>query len=77
MEVRGAAGGSVTFEGVTAFDSDGARYACKSTLRFRTRSEVEASLRAAGFTLVSVHGDWDRSPVAETSPELIFLAWAA
>lgn len=45
-----------------------------STLRFRTAGEVEQSLTAAGFTMLTVVGDWDGAPLQPTSRELIFLA---
>ncbi len=43
-------------------------------LRFRGRDELETSLRAAGFSVDSVFGNWDRRPVAPDEPELIFIA---
>ena len=32
------------------------------------------SAQAAGFTVAEVYGNWDRSPLAPTSPEMIFIA---
>lgn len=49
----------------------------ETTLRFRTEAELLASLTAAGFTIQRLHGDWDHSPVARSSPELIVVAHRA
>lgn len=74
IDVTDAAHGLVSVEGHNVFAATAEDVVVRSTLRFRTRAEVEASLREAGFNVVSVWGDWDRSPVSLVSPELIFLA---
>jgi hypothetical protein len=61
-------GALVTFESANVFP-DGTVVGSRSTLRFRTRSEVEASLRAAGFTLDEVRDAPDRPGL-----ELVFIA---
>jgi SAM-dependent methyltransferase len=45
-----------------------------NALRFRSEAGLRASLAAAGFTVETVHGDWDGSAVTATSPELIVTA---
>ena len=45
-----------------------------NVLRFRTESELARDLVDAGFCVEHVFGDWDRSPVGEGTPELIFVA---
>jgi SAM-dependent methyltransferase len=46
----------------------------EAALRFRTADEIRASLGAAGFTIERIYGDWDRSPIADDTPELIVVA---
>ena len=53
---------------------DGQHLVATETLRFRTLERLHTSLRLAGLEVVQVWGDWDRSPVTRTSPELIVLA---
>ncbi|MFD3403692.1 class I SAM-dependent methyltransferase [Kribbella sp. NPDC058693] len=50
----------VTFRGTYVFSSDGAVFTSDSTLRFRGRDEVEASLAAAGFAVDEVREAPDR-----------------
>ncbi|MEI2712334.1 MAG: class I SAM-dependent methyltransferase [Nocardioides sp.] len=58
----------VTFSAHTTF-ADGSKLRSESTLRFRTRDEVEASLEAAGFDLVDVRDAPDRA-----GKEFVFIA---
>lgn len=44
------------------------------TLRYFFRYEVEHLLARCGFRVRAVYGDFDRSPLADTSPEMIFVA---
>jgi SAM-dependent methyltransferase len=44
------------------------------TLRYFFRYEVEHLLVRAGFTVESVYGNFDRSPLEDSSPEMIFIA---
>lgn len=48
--------------------------AAPSQLRFRTRSQLEASLSEAGFGVRHVYGTWDRKPADGESGELIVVA---
>jgi hypothetical protein len=62
----------VTFRSPTVvFHRDGARIDSESTLRFRSREAIEASLEAAGFELVDVRDAADRP-----GREWVFLARA-
>lgn len=45
-----------------------------TTLRFMSRDELAAFLAEAGFTDITWFGDWDRSAVSATSPEIIVVA---
>lgn len=55
--------------------ADGARAESRSSLRFRTESELRATLVAAGLTVDQVFGGWRREPVGESPDgELIVVA---
>lgn len=73
VEVTSVGSGLVTFDGHTVLD-DGVDRVSTSTLRFRTLDEIRASLRAAGLETVTVHGDWDESPVGPGTSELVVVA---
>ena len=45
-----------------------------STLRFLAADTLASFLAAAGFVIEAQHGDWDRSPVTASSPEIITIA---
>lgn len=59
----------VTFEAPTIFRNDGARIESTSTLRFRSRDELTASLEHAGFSVEKVRDAPDRP-----GRELVFVA---
>ena len=44
------------------------------SMRWFWRFELEHLLHRAGFTEVTIHGDFDRSPVGRTSPAFVVLA---
>jgi hypothetical protein len=44
------------------------------TLRYFFRYEVEHLLARCGFQLEALYGNFDRSPLAHDSPEMIFVA---
>jgi SAM-dependent methyltransferase len=46
------------------------------TLRYFFRYEVEHLLARCGFRVSAVYGDFDRSPLVDNSPEMIFVAEA-
>ena len=53
-------GDRVSFRCTYVFAADGATLTSDSTLRFRTRDEIEGSLRSAGYALVDVRDAPDR-----------------
>ncbi|TWD73333.1 methyltransferase family protein [Kribbella amoyensis] len=59
----------VSFRGSYVFASDGAVLTSESTLRFRSRAEVEESLRTAGYEVDEVRGAPDRP-----GREFVFVA---
>lgn len=61
----------VTFRSTTIFESDGEELLSQSTLRFRGRDEIAASLSAAGFTVSDVLDAPDRPGL-----EWVFVALA-
>ena len=69
VDVTGVRPPLVSFRWTFVFAADGATLTSNSTLRFRTRDEVAASLGAAGFTLDEVRDAPDRP-----GAELVFLA---
>ncbi|HST64272.1 MAG TPA: class I SAM-dependent methyltransferase, partial [Mycobacteriales bacterium] len=72
-EVHGVEGELVTFTEHT----DGGRWrhqADRSTLRFLSRLELDRFLAGAGLEVETYHGDWDRGPLTDTSPEIIAVA---
>jgi SAM-dependent methyltransferase len=66
LDVRGDL---VSFRSTVAFDSDGAVLTSDSTLRFRHRDEVTASLAAAGYVVDELRQAPDRP-----GRELVFIA---
>jgi SAM-dependent methyltransferase len=66
LDVRGEL---VSFRSTNVFESDGAVLTSDSTLRFRTRDEVAASLAAAGYAVDEVRQAPDRP-----GRELVFVA---
>jgi SAM-dependent methyltransferase len=69
VEVLDISGDLVSFRGTVVFESDGAVLTSDSTLRFRHRDEVSASLAAAGYLLDEVRDAPDRP-----GRELVFIA---
>lgn len=45
-----------------------------STLRFIGKADLDDELARAGFVQEAQYGDWDKSPLTETSPEIITIA---
>jgi hypothetical protein len=43
-------------------------------LRYYYRFEVEHLLARAGLRVAALHGDYDRSPFGDDSPDMIFVA---
>jgi SAM-dependent methyltransferase len=68
-EVTDVSGAFVTFRSTYEFEAGREVLTSESTLRFRSRGEVEASLTAAGFVLDEVRGAPDRP-----GREMVFIA---
>ncbi len=69
FELTEVSDGLVTFSGTYHFEADGLRLTPTSSLRFRTKDEVTASLAGAGFVLDEVRDAPDRP-----GKELVFIA---
>ncbi|MEV4418047.1 class I SAM-dependent methyltransferase [Catellatospora sp. NPDC049609] len=69
VELTGVGDDLVSFRWTYVFDADGAVLTSDSTLRFRTRAEVTASLVAAGYVVDEVRGAPDRP-----GREMVFVA---
>jgi SAM-dependent methyltransferase len=69
VEVIDVDGELVTFESPNIFEADGTVITSRSTLRFRSRDAIDASLRAAGFAVDDVRDAPDRP-----GRELVFVA---
>jgi SAM-dependent methyltransferase len=71
VQVTDVSGGGalVSFESPNVFEADGTVIVSRSTLRFRSRDEVEASLDACGFAVDEVRDAPDRP-----GRELVFVA---
>jgi ubiquinone/menaquinone biosynthesis C-methylase UbiE len=72
-DITSVTGPFVTFETHFRFAEDDILIA-PTTLRFMNQDELGAFLADAGFTDVAWYGDWDRSVVSLTSPEIIAIA---
>ena len=46
----------------------------RSTLRFLDADSLSQFLSKAGLVIEKQYGDWDRSPLTETSPEIITVS---
>jgi SAM-dependent methyltransferase len=68
-EVTEVDGELVTFRWTFEFDRDGATFESLSTLRFRSRADIERSLLASGFALDQVRDAPDRP-----GTEIVFVA---
>ncbi|MBS3942586.1 MAG: methyltransferase domain-containing protein [Actinobacteria bacterium] len=68
--------GRVHLVGHTEFHQPEQEFATTSTLRFRTRDELEADLDDCGFEMVVTYGTWRGGPLQPTSAEMIFVAAA-
>ena len=62
---------------VTHADGKQERLVMAWTLRYFFRYEVEHLLARCGFRVEAVYGDFDSSPLGDTSPEMIFVAGVA
>jgi hypothetical protein len=69
VEVTAVRDGLVSFRTGFVFEDDGAELTSHSTLRFRSREELEDSLAAAGFSVEDVRDAPDRP-----GREFVFVA---
>lgn len=69
VEVTDVDGDFVTFQGILVFEAEGDTLVSDSTLRFRSRRELIASLDDAGFELDEIRGAPDRP-----GREMVFVA---
>ena len=69
VQVTDVDGELVTFESPNVFEADGTVITSRSTLRFRSRTAIERSLRATGFVVDQVRDAPDRP-----GRELVFIA---
>ena len=71
--IRSVDGRLVTFETHYRFVK-GDTVVAPHTLRFMEKDELATFLAGAGFSEITWHGDWDRSPFTPASPEIIAIA---
>ena len=71
-QVVAVAGDLVSFEEHFSFPEK--VVTSRSTLRFLGQAEIVAHLQKAGFKDITVFGFWDRRPLSDDSPEMIFSA---
>jgi SAM-dependent methyltransferase len=64
----------VSYDTLTRNLRTGEAITSRDVLAFRDERTLRASLENAGFAVDHVYGDWDRTPPAITSPELIVIA---
>ena len=67
---------TVSFRGYNRFVNSGEIIPVDSTLRFRTRDEISASLTAAGFSISAIYGDWHQNDFEEKNQMMLFIAKA-
>jgi SAM-dependent methyltransferase len=70
-------GRTVSFMHTITSDGWAAPQISRSTLRFLDDASLTAFLTEAGFAIEEQYGDWDRSTLSDTSPEIITIASAA
>jgi SAM-dependent methyltransferase len=73
-ECREVHDGVVSYTNHYRFAGTGETLTSSAALRFRALPELDGSLAEAGFDIDAVYGNWDRTAVTPTSPELIVIA---
>lgn len=76
VEVAAVIDGRVDIVGHTEFHDPEEEHVVASTLRFRTRAEIEADLDTAGLAVITPYGTWTAGPLQPDSREMIFVAAA-
>jgi hypothetical protein len=59
---------------VFIYHVDGRRIVQPLTMRYFFRFELEHLLARSGFEITALYGDFDATPFADNSPEMIFIA---
>jgi 2-polyprenyl-3-methyl-5-hydroxy-6-metoxy-1,4-benzoquinol methylase len=72
-DTRSVTGNIVTYETHFRF-GNAATVSVADSIRFMDSDELASFLSDAGFSTVTWYGDWDRSKLGSTSPEIIVLA---
>lgn len=67
-------GESVSFTATFRSPNWDCRFVSRSTLRFLSAEKLVAFLIEANLNIREQFGDWDRSPLADDSPEIITIA---
>ncbi len=73
-DVKSFENGLLTFTGTYSSTSWDEPEVSWSTLRFLSNDELHSFLSAAGLVVEAQYGNWDRSPLSDTSPEIITVA---
>jgi SAM-dependent methyltransferase len=74
LELVSVGKGHIHYVGHNVFKSTGEVVVASDELRFRTRSELEDSLRKAGFTVEHLFGDWHGGSLTSNSRIMVFVA---
>lgn len=64
----------VSYDTLTRNLRTGEAVTSRDVLAFRDERALRESLERAGFKVDHVYGDWDQTPAAAASPELIVIA---
>jgi hypothetical protein len=64
----------VSYDTLTRNLASGVATTSRDVLAFRDEQALRASMQHAGFEVARVYGNWDQTPPAVTSPELIMIA---
>ncbi|MGY0018446.1 class I SAM-dependent methyltransferase [Streptomyces sp. YJ-C3] len=75
--VAGFDGRTVTFDTTFSGAGWGAPEVSRSTLRFLSEGQLDVFLEGAGLVTEVRYGDWDRSPLTASSPEIITVCRVA
>ena len=73
-EVTDVGNGVVTTGHHYRFTSSEEELTARTALRFRTATEIDGSLRAAGFVTEHRCGGWDRRPFVGQEDEIVVVA---
>jgi hypothetical protein len=71
-EVQSVVGEVVTYEHHLRYG--GSKRVNSNRIRFMPHEKLARFLGDAGFTDIAWYGDWDRTPIASSKPELIVVA---